>query len=187
MKYEVEYKVELTEEEVQNLKQTFAGRGFAAEGTDQQDDYYIEAKESTAYHGYDLKRYRNESGKIIYTEKVWEMAGDTPARKETEHEATQEEFETAIAKYPDAIKIKKQREWFAGNSKDLPEISITIDSVKFDHSPSMRYFIEAETNTEDINEVPPLKDKIIEFLKDILGKDEVIESPGMFTMTLKKK
>lgn len=71
MKYEVEFKVELSEMEVQNLKQNFIKRGFEATGVDQQDDYYIEAKDSTVYKGYDLKRYRNESGKIIYTEKTW--------------------------------------------------------------------------------------------------------------------
>lgn len=187
MKYEVEYKVELTEKEVADLRDLFKDRGFTAEGIDQQDDYYIEAKESTVYKGYDLKRYRNESGKIIYTEKTWEMVGETPARNESEHEATQEEFESEIAKYPEAVKIKKQREWFKGSSAALPHISITIDSVKFDHSPSMRYFIEAETNTADINQVKELKEKIVEFLKDILKKDEIIESPGMFTMAFKKK
>lgn len=187
MKYEVEYKVELTIEEVQMLKDLFQMRNFPSKGVDQQEDYYIEAKESSVYKGYDLKRYRNESGKIIYTQKIWEMVGDTPARNESEHEVTKEEFQREIVKYPEAIKIKKQREWFLGNSNDLPEVSITIDSVKFDHSPSIRYFIEAETNTEDINKVKDLKDKVVSFLKDILNKDEIIESPGMFTMAFKKR
>lgn len=191
MKYEVEFKVELSEVEVKDLKVLFIERGFTSEGVDQQDDYYIEAKVSPVYKGsgtgYDLKRYRNESGKIIYTEKTWEMVGDTPARQEAEHEVTQDEFEVEIAKYPDAIKIKKHREWFSGSSDTLPSISITIDSVKFDHSPSMRYFIEAEITTEDINEVKDTQEKIVEFLKDILKKNEIIESPGMFTMALKKR
>jgi adenylate cyclase class IV len=191
MKYEVEYKVELSEDEVQNLKQIFIERDFTNQGTDQQDDYYIEAEKSPMYKGsgggYNIKRYRNESGKIIYTEKVWEMVGDTSARRETERNASQDEFETEISKYPDAIKIKKQREWFAGSSSDLPSISITIDSVKFDHSPSMRYFIEAEIDTEDINQVKDLKEKIRVFLKDILGKSEILESPGMFVMAFKKR
>jgi len=187
MKYEVEFKVELSEVEVEDLKMLFKERGFTSEGVDQQDDYYIEAKDSTVYKGYDLKRYRNESGKIIYTEKTWEMVEDTPARKEIEREATQNEFETEVAKYPEAIKIKKQREWFSGHSGTLSSISITIDSVKFDHSPSMRYFIEAETNTDDINQVKSLKEKIVEFLKDILHKEDIVESPGMFTMAFKKK
>lgn len=186
MKYEVEYKVELTEDEAKTLKELFIARNFPSKGIDQQDDYYIEAKESPIYKGFDLKRYRNESGTIIYTEKIWEIAGNTPARKELEHIASQEEFEEAISKYPEAVKIKKQREWFTGNSKDLSNISITIDTVKFDHSPSIRYFIEAETNTDVINEVKDLKERIIEFLKDILNKDQIIESPGMFTMAFKK-
>jgi adenylate cyclase class IV len=191
MKYEVEYKVELSEAEAENLRTLFKEKGFTAGGVDQQDDYYVEAKESQVYKGkgvgYDLKRYRNESGTVFYTEKTWEMAGDVPARKELEHEVTFAEFETEIAKYPNALKIKKQREWFEGSSADLPEISVTIDSTKFDHSPSVRYFIEAETNTDDINEVPARKEKIIVFLKDILGKDEIVESPGMFSMAFKKK
>jgi len=189
MKYEVEYKVELTENEVEALRKLFKEKGFAAKGIDQQADYYIEARASTIGKGYDLKRYRNESGKIIYTEKVWEMptGGSEPARRETEHEATHEEIEAALAKYPEAIKIKKQREWFAGSSMDLPHISITIDSVKFDHSPSTRYFIEAETMTADISEVKGLKTHIVKFLKEILGKEEIVESPGMFTMAFEKR
>lgn len=184
--YEVEFKVELTQQEATDLRLLFAERGFKVGDVDQQDDYYIEYKKSGLYEGYDLKRYRNESGKIFYTEKVWEMAGTEPARKESEYEVTPEKFAAEIEKYPEATKIKKQREWFTGSSKDLPNISITIDSVKFDHSPSMRYFIEAETQTPDINEVKSLKEKIVDFLKDILHKDEIIESPGMFRMAFFK-
>lgn len=184
--YEVEFKVELTEQEAADLRILFKERGFAAGDIDQQDDYYIEYKKSGIYEGYDVKRYRNESGKIFYTEKVWEMVGTEPARKESEHEVTSEKFEEEIAKYPEATKIKKQREWFTGSSKDLPEISITIDSVKFDHSPSMRYFIEAETQTPDIKEVSALKKKIVDFLKEILHREEAAESPGMFKMAFFK-
>ncbi len=184
--YEVECKVEITEEEKEGLIKLFKERGFAAEGTDQQNDYYVEAKDSPVYEGYDLKRYRDESGTIFYTEKIWEMAGGVPARKELEHEVTREEFESEIAKFPNSINIRKRREWFAGKHGDA-DVSVTIDSVKFDHSPGLRYFIEAETNTNDIDEVKALKDAMIEFLKDVLGKDQIIESPGMFTMALKKR
>ncbi len=189
--YEVEYKVELTGGERESLINLFKERNFTTDGVDQQNDYYIEAKVSPVYKGtgatgYDLKRYRDESGKIIYTEKIWEMVGDTPARMEKEYEVTREFFEPEIKKFPDAIKIKKQREWFRGNSGDIP-ISITIDSIKFDHSPSVRYFIEAETNTPDIGKVKELKDIIIKFLKEILKKEDIVESPGMFTMAFKKK
>ncbi len=187
MKYEVEFKVELSEEEAQNVKRTFITRGFKAAGIDQQNDYYIEAKRSSVCKGYDLKRYRDQSGKIIYTEKIWEVAGDTPARKEIERETTQDEFTSTISKYPNAIKISKQREWFIGNFKELQHINITIDRVKFDHSPSVRFFIEAETLTEDINKVRELKELFIDFLKSNLGKVKFVESPGIFSMAFKKK
>lgn len=188
--YEVEYKVELTMEERESALNSFKERNFIADGTDQQNDYYIEAKASPVYKGgvkgYDLKRYRDESGTIIYTEKTWEMVGDQPARMEKEHKVTSNVFETEIKKFPDAVKIRKQREWFKGIVANLP-ITITIDSVKFDHSPSMRYFIEAEVNTTDINKVKELKEVVIAFLKDVLHKDELVESPGMFTMAFKKR
>jgi adenylate cyclase class IV len=184
--YEIEYKVELTPEERMMLIALFNERGFPSDGIDQQNDFYIEAKDSPLGIGYDLKRYRDEEHAIFYTEKTWELAGNQPARKEIEREVSRDEFEAEVAKYPDAVKIQKQREWFAGKHKDLP-VSITIDSVKFDHSPSMRYFIEAETNTTDLEKVKELKQHIVDFLKDILGKEEIIESPGMFTMAFKKK
>ncbi len=43
----------------------------------------------------------------------------------------------------DFVKIKKDREWF-GINHNGKDISVTIDSVRFDHSQSMRYFIECD-------------------------------------------
>ncbi|MES2437116.1 MAG: CYTH domain-containing protein [Patescibacteria group bacterium] len=183
--YEVELKVELTAEDKENLIAEFKARGFVAKGMTPQNDYYIEAKKSQ-YKGYDLKRYREEAGKYIYTEKIWEIVDDQPARRENEHEVTEPEFKSVIAQYPDAIKIIKDREWFAGEYQSTP-ISLTIDSVKFDHSPSMRFFTEAEIDVEDRTEVSKAKEIIELFLKDVLKKTEIVESPGMFMMAFEKR
>ena len=184
--YEVEIKVELSGKERIDLIERFKTRGFLAKGITPQNDFYIEAKPSP-YGRFDLKRYRQEGGRYIYTEKIWEMAGDTPARRENEYEVTREFMEAEIAKFPDAVKIKKDREWFAGNFEGT-DLSITIDSVKFDHSPSMRYFIEAEIDVQDKNLVKETKKKIADFLAELLGKKGPIpESPGMFTMAMDKR
>jgi len=186
--YEVELKVEITEKEREDLITRFKDRGFESKGVTPQNDFYIEAKLSP-HGGYDLKRYRQEGNKYIYTEKTWEIAGDTKARREDEREVTKEEMEAAITEYPDAIKIKKDREWFAGNYQDR-DVSITIDSVKFDHSPTARYFIEAEIVVEGKNEVKETKKKITDFLAELLAKgeaDSLVEAPGMFTMALEKR
>jgi adenylate cyclase class IV len=150
-----------------------------------QNDYYIEAKESP-YGGYNIKRYRDEGAKFIYTEKVWEKIKGQPARREEEHEVSMEEFASRVAEFPNAVKIKKDREWFAGNYKDK-DISITIDSVKFDHSPEVRHFIETEIDIADKNNVAETKALIGQFLKELLGKSEIVEAPGMFSMAFNKK
>lgn len=181
--YEVELKVELTEAERLQLLELFKERGFGFKCVTPQNDFYIEAKESQ-YRGFDLKRYRDENGKFIYTEKIWEMVGGEPIRKENEREVSKEEFDSAVAKFPNALIIKKDREWFYGLYEGR-EISITIDTVKFNHSPNVRYFIEAEITVEDKNEVMTTKELINKFLKSILGKSEIVESPGMFAMAFK--
>lgn len=184
--YEVELKIELTAEEKIKLVEEFAQRGFGFEGVTPQRDYYVEAKDSEHGVGYDVVRYRQEGDVFIYTQKIWEMVDDFPVRRENEHEISKEEFETEIAKLPDAIKIVKDREWYEGTYKDNA-ISLTIDNVKFDHSPSMRYFIEAEISVADKNMVKETKDLIREFVTELLDMPEgIIESPGMFSMALKK-
>ncbi len=182
--YEVELKVELTDREKIDLIKSFKDQGFGSKGSTPQNDYYIEAKESP-FGGQDLKRYRNENGKLIYTEKIWEMEGDVKARRENEYEVSKEIFEKAIAEFPNAIKIIKDREWFDASYEGV-KISVTIDSVKFDHSPSIRYFVEAEIDVKDKIEVPKTKEFIVKFLKKILNKTEMMEAPGMFTMAVKK-
>ena len=184
--YEVEVKVELSEKERQDLIALFKKKGFESKGVTPQSDFYTEAKPSV-YGGYDLKRYRHEADKFIYTEKIWEMADDAKARKENEYEVTQEKMEAEIAQNPVVVKIIKDREWFKGTYQGS-EISITIDSVKFDHSPNIRYFIEAEIDVTDKNTVKDTKRKIVDFLRELLGKkDSMIEAPGMFTMAMDKK
>ncbi len=183
--YEVELKVELTSQERSALLERFSERGFESKGVTPQNDFYIEAVPSQ-YKGYDLKRYRHEADKYIYTEKTWEVVEGRPIRKEEEYEVSKEHFETEIAKYPDAIAIKKDRAWFAGSYEDR-DISITIDTVKFDHSPNTRYFIEAEIGVEDKEKVIETQDLIREFLEDALQKEEIVEAPGMFVMAFTKQ
>lgn len=47
--------------------------------------------------------------------------------------------------------------------------------------------MEAEIDVDDKNKTKSTKDLINDFLKDILGKDEVIEAPGMFKMAFEKE
>lgn len=183
--YEVELKVELTETERQRLISQFKDRNFASEGVTPQHDYYIQADKSP-YDGYDLKRYRNEDGTFIYTEKIWEMVDGQPARRENEHEVSQEEFDSKVKTFPNAVAIHKKREWFTGKWQDV-DVSITIDTVKFSHSPAERYFIEAEVDTNDKTKVKETKENIRNFLQELLGRSEIVEAPGMFAMAFEKK
>lgn len=183
--YEVEIKVELTAQEKEKLILLFKERNFKSKGITPQRDFYVEAVESP-FGGFNIKRYRDEVGRFFYTEKVWEEIDGKPIRKENEHEITADEFDAQILKFPNSLKIKKDREWSAGSYQGR-EISITIDSVKFDHSENIRYFIEAEIGVTDKKKVIETKEFIRQFLKEILGKVEIIEAPGMFTMAFKKK
>ena len=183
--YEVEWKVELSEKTREDYLKSLKEAGFVPKGMTPQNDFYIEAKASP-YRGFDLKRYRQEGDEFIYTEKVWEMAGDVPARKESERNVSKEEFQTETAKYPAAIKVIKDREWFSGSFEGR-EISVTIDTVKFDHSPSTRYFTEAEIQVQDKNDVYEAKKLIKRFLMELLHMPQGIpEAPGMFMMAFKK-
>ena len=182
--YEVEIKVELTESDRQALIAALADRGFTSQGVTPQNDYYIEAVESPFAAGYDLVRYRNEAGTYIHNRKVWELSNGQPVRREDEHEVSQEEFEAKVAEFPDAVKIIKDREWFEGAYQGTP-ISLTIDSVKFDHSPAMRYFVEAEISVADKEQVAQTKQFLEGFLKEVLGREEIEEAEGMFSMAFK--
>lgn len=183
--YEVEFKVELNKNEETAVIAKLLEIGFEDTGITPQNDHYIHAVKSP-YGGYDLRRYRNEAGTYIYTEKIWEMVNETKARKEDEYEVTEEEFNIETEKYPNAMVIKKDRHWFKGLDNKVP-ISVTIDTAKFNHCDYLRFFIEAEIDTEDKSKVAEIKEHIIDFLKRILEKEELIESPGMFTMAFEKR
>ncbi len=182
--YEVEIKIELSDKERQEFIDVLKKNGFASKGVTPQNDYYVEAKESP-HGGFDLKRFRNEAGKFIYTEKIWEMVDGQPVRKEDQHDVSSAEFEAKIAEFPQALKIVKDREWFAGSYKGRP-ISLTIDSVAFDHSPAQRYFTEAEIDVPNKEDVTKALELIKDFLKEMLNKPQLIEAPGMFDMAYGK-
>ncbi len=182
--YEVEYKVEITEDEREKLISLFEQNNFTKKLEVLQNDYYIWAQESP-YGGNDLKRYRDEGEKYFYTEKVWEDVGGHPARKETEKGISKDELEEGIKNSPPILKIIKTRQPFVGIYKNK-EIHIDMDSVKFDHSPGMRYFVEAEIVSDTKENVPELKQLMKNFLTESLRREEIVESPGMFSMAFKK-
>lgn len=187
--YEIEIKVELSEAEKDILVSTLPAHGFNFVESTPQDDFYVEAKKSEfeAYGGkYDLKRYRHDADSYIYTEKVWELIGGKATRREIEREVSKEEFDAVVASFPEASRVTKQRDWYKGEFDGQP-ISFTIDSAKFTHSPSMRYFIEAEIGVEHADETVAARDTVLRFLKKILNRSEIVESPGMFTMVFEKK
>lgn len=183
--YEVEIKVELTSQEKDRLLKTFKERGFESRGTTPQIDVYVEATK-LSWGGYNIKRYRKEADSYIYTEKIWEEIEGKKARKEIERNISVEEFASEIAKFPKSTTIKKDREWFRGNYKGK-DMSLTLDSVKFDHSPGMRYFLEAEIGVKEKENVKKTEELIYRFLKELLGKTEITDVPGMFAMAFEKK
>lgn len=183
--YEVETKVEITAEERDQLISLFKEKGFGFEGMIPQKDIYYESVKSP-HGGFDLKRYRQEGDSYFHTQKAWEEVEGTLARKEDEHGVTKEEFEAETAKYPDAIKIMKERETYVGNYKEQ-EIILCIDSVKFDHSPSVRLFIESEVLVNDKAKVKEAQALGASFLAELLGRNDFpLDQPGMFTMAFKK-
>lgn len=181
--YEVEYKVEISEDERTKLISLFEQNNFTKKPSVLQRDYHVEAKESIL-NGFDIKRYRDEGEKCFYTEKVWEDVNGEKFRRETEKEISKDELEAGIKNSPVIIKIEKTRQPFVGMYKDK-EIHVDMDSVKFDHSPHMRYFIEAEILSDNKENVGELKELMKNFLKDSLGRERE-EAKGMFTMAFKK-
>ncbi len=184
--YEVEIKIEVSEKERERLLRLFAERGFADRGITPQEDYYVRATPSK-YGAFDVERFRTEPGKIFYTKKVWEVENGKPIRREDEREATTEEFEEAKRRYPEALKIRKDRHWFAAQPEGR-SVSLTIDSVKFDHSPSFRHFMEAEIDVRDRGEVEATKNFLRGFIADLINLPPaaVKEAAGMFAMAHKK-
>jgi hypothetical protein len=183
--YEVEFKAELTLAERDALAARLAAEGFAAGDPLSLVDTYVEATDSP-HGGYDLRRYRDEGGRIIFAEKVWELVGGSLARREAEREASREEMVAAIAASANPVRIAKTRQPYSGRwgGRDL---HVDVDTVQFDHSPGPRYFAEAEIVTPDGAGAPALKEELRGFLAGLLGRDELPEAWGMFTMALKKR
>jgi adenylate cyclase class IV len=187
--YEIELKVELTEDEKMRLPTDIQALGFKFVETTPQDDYYVEAKLSqyAAQGGkYDLKRYRHEADTYIYTEKVWELIAGKATRRETEQEVSQTDFDAAVAAFPNAARVTKQRDWYTGEHMGRT-ISFTLDTTKFTHSPAMRYFVEAEIAVEEADDTAAARGVVVDFLKTVLHRSEIVESPGMFTMVYEQK
>ena len=182
--YEVEFKVEISKVEREIIIRKLLDEKFVDGGTVGQRDCYIEAKESP-FGGFDTKRFRHEGDKYIYTEKVWEKLNDEMVRREEEREVSKEEFDLGIEKSSDLLTIKKDRHSFDGEYEGV-QIHIDIDTVKFDHSATARFFLETEILTEDKAKVKELRDFIRMFLKDLLEQDEIAEAPGMFSMAFLK-
>jgi len=183
--YEVELKAEITAQEKEQVVANLIKSGFSEKSSVAQIDCYVEADKSP-HGGYNLKRYRNENGKIFYTRKTWEMENGELARKEEEREASQNEFDEGLKASTHPITIKKDRQSFEGSYKDT-KIHIDMDTIKFDHSSDVRYFIETEIITAQKEEVKNIREFIRDFLKQLLGKSELTEAPGMFTMAFEKK
>ena len=181
--YEVEYKVEITDAERDTLFALFEKQDFIMHAPITQNDFYVMYSESP-FGGFDILRYRQEGERAFFTEKVWEMVNGTKARKETEKEILMKELQKEIAKYPDAIKVQKLRHSFNGEYKHK-KIHIDMDTIQFQHSENVRFFVEGEILIKDKEKVTETKEFIAEFLRYALGR-EIIESPGMFTMTIRK-
>lgn len=187
--YEVEIKTEVSQEELARLISECRARGFLDEGVVPQCDYYVKAVESA--HGdpkaFDIERYRVEGDTFLFTKKDWDTTGPTPIRREEERAATRAELEATVAKYPKALKIPKNRHRLAAAFEGVA-ITLSFDSVKFDHSPNVRHFMEPEILVSDKALVPETKKLLRRFAADLLGVkvEELVEAPGMFAMAFKK-
>ena len=186
-KYEVEIKVEVTEAKRLELLQKFLELCFVDMGVVSQQDYYTKAVLSQYGDpkAFDIERYRSEGGEFFFTKKDWEVEGGKPVRKEDEREITQGEFDSAVADQPNALKIVKDRHWVKASFEGV-DISLSIDSVKFDHSPSVRHFMEPEILVEEKAKVPETKEFLRRFVSFLLGTPQIVEAPGMFAMAFKK-
>lgn len=183
--YEVEFKVEITKTEREAVLGRLLENNFIDDGSVKQIDCYVEAKESP-YGGFDTKRFRQEGDNFIYTEKIWELIDGEMIRREEEREISKEEFLSGLKSTPNPITIKKDRQKLDG-FYDGYKLHVDMDTVKFDHSVSERYFLETEILTEDKAQVKELREFIRKFLTYILDKDELTEASGIFSMAFLKK
>ncbi len=187
--YETEIKIEITDSQRELLLSECHKRGFVDKGNVSQRDYYIKALESQhgGLNAFDIERYRSEGEVFFYTKKVWEMEAGSAIRREEEREATEGECEAAIALYPHAIKIIKDRHYFDASFEGR-DISLSIDSVKFDHSSTTRYFMEPEILVAEKAEVSETREFLRQFAASLLNIEvsQIVEAPGMFAMAFKK-
>ncbi len=187
--YEVEIKIEVEFFQLKELISAFVSRGFTDDGTVLQIDYYVKAVESQYGDpkAYDIERYRSEGGKYFHTKKEWEVVSGEPIRKEEEREVTQAEYAFAEHEYPQAIKIMKVRQKYKA-SYEGREVGLSIDSVKFDHSPRVRYFMEPEILVADRMLVSETREVLRRFVAELLGLEvsKIEEAPGMFALAFKK-
>jgi adenylate cyclase class IV len=186
--YEVEYKVEIDLTEKALVLKSMISHDVEQKTTTLQKDYYTVARQSPFYDiggSYDVERYRNDNGAYIHTEKIWELVDGELARLEKERTLSKSEFDKAINDNPAALKIEKTRNWHLGTFNNN-EFTITIDSVKFDHSPEERYFLEVEICVQDKNQMKQARENVQSFLRLLLNKNELAQAAGMFKMAYEK-
>lgn len=184
--YETEVKVELTDEVLERVLGFFKEKQYADWGTVPQEDLYVEATPSP-YGAFDIKRYRADGESFFYTEKVWEGEGETRVRKEVEREVSADEYLHAKTNLPAVVRIAKDRHSLTAIYRGR-QISLSIDSVKFDHSPRVRHFFEAEIIVESRELVAETQKFIRQFIAEVLNiqESDIIEAPGMFALAFKK-
>jgi len=184
--YEVEIKIEVTAGDMKKLVSALSERGFSHQDTVLQKDVYVKAVESL-HNAFDIERYRDEGGEYLYTKKAWEVENGESIRKEDEHPVSEEDFNGALARFPDALKVLKTRDYYHGFFENQ-KVTFSIDTIKFDHSESERYFIEPEIITSERAKVSEIKKLLRRFVSELLGIDEpqIVEAPGMFAMAYKK-
>lgn len=184
--YETEIKVELSVEKLQRLLGFIRRERYTDLGVTPQEDLYVEATPSP--HGsFDIKRYRADGPTFFYTEKVWEGEGEARVRREIEREITSDEYRQAKENLTPVVRITKDRYNFSANYGGR-SLHLSIDNVKFDHSPQVRRFFEAEIIVRDKSEVPETKEFIRRFIAEALGIQvaDIVEAPGMFALAYKK-
>ncbi len=183
--YEVEFKVEITEAEREALMDNLRQKGFSEEPEVSQDSVYVDTTESSK-GGDGPERYRREGNRFFHTRKILEKVGNSMACREIQREISQSEYMDVVLKNPEAVRVPKQRNSFSGKYQGQ-NVHIDMDSVKFKHSPSIRFFVEAEIITNDEGRVEILEKFVQQTLKDLLGRSDLVRSPGIYGMAKNQK
>ena len=102
-------------------------------------------------------------------------------RREEEEEVSLKELQEETSKIPDSVNIEKTREYFGGKYQGT-DLLVSIDSVTFGHSEGERYFIEAEVCVEKKEDTQEAEHVVKNFLRNLLATQDLVESPGMFSM-----